>query len=205
MPFDPLRRTALRVLVVEDHDDSRELVAEVIRETGEHEIALAKTAKQGLQYLCGAPYDLIVTDLGLPDVSGLEMLDEARSRGLLARDVSAVVCSAHHSLRARILERGATFIPKPVELGRIVEIVRGLPIVQKGLLVCDGCEHVLRNDGGRSEKPRRDSSPDDLVPHFGLREEISGVALKSGWTCIGHGEPAERWSCPECGPYGSLG
>ena len=81
----------LHILVVEDNDDGRDLMVRLLQATGEHVIALAGNARDGLQCLRGATYDLLVTDVGLPDESGLEMLDRAKREGLL--DETAVVVS----------------------------------------------------------------------------------------------------------------
>jgi CheY-like chemotaxis protein len=116
----------LHILVVEDHEDSRELLAEVLRLTGDHRIALAETAEEGLLYLQnGEVCDLIVTDVGLPQMSGFEMLDRASREGLLPSSV-VVVCTANQFLRTEALARGAHYLPKPVDADKLTAIVYGL-------------------------------------------------------------------------------
>jgi CheY-like chemotaxis protein len=91
--------------------------------TGEHAVALAGSAREGLQCLRDEGYDLLVTDVGLPDESGLEMLDRARREGLLA-ETAVVVCSASHGIREQVLARDAGYVPKPVEPEQLQAAIR---------------------------------------------------------------------------------
>lgn len=122
-PIDQPR--LLRILVVEDDDDSRELLGDALRLTGAHTIALAKNGDEGIRHLRDDDYDLIVTDIRLPNMSGLEMLDQAQQQGLLA-ETAIVVCSAEDRLRSKVLLRGATWLCKPVDIDKLWAIVRGL-------------------------------------------------------------------------------
>jgi PAS domain S-box-containing protein len=75
-------RKSLRVLLVEDHGDTAEMISTVmslqghqVRHAGDVETALALITSEG-------PFDLVVSDLGLPGRSGLELMRELRSRGI---------------------------------------------------------------------------------------------------------------------------
>ncbi len=115
----------LRVLVVEDDDDSRELMGDALRLTGAHTIALAKNGDEGIRHLRDGDYDLIVTDIRLPKMSGLEMLDQAQREGLLA-ETTIVVCSSERRLRSEALLRGASWLRKPVDIDALCAIVHGV-------------------------------------------------------------------------------
>jgi CheY-like chemotaxis protein len=117
------RSGCLRILVVEDHQDSRELMEDVLRMTGEHTVLAVANAEDGIEQLRTEPFDLVVTDIGLPGASGIEMLDQAKREGLIA-DADIVVCSANQWERPRVRERGARFILKPVDVEAIVDAVR---------------------------------------------------------------------------------
>jgi DNA-binding NtrC family response regulator len=112
----------LRILVVEDHEDSRELMAEILRRTGRHSIALAANTNEGLRYLRATAYDLVVTDVRFSDGSGVEMLDQAEDEGLLAT-TSVAVWSAMDGLRHEVRARGAQFIAKPVDADRVFALI----------------------------------------------------------------------------------
>jgi CheY-like chemotaxis protein len=116
---------ALRVLVVGHDEAARELTKEVLRAVGVEEVVLAETAESGLERLRREAYDLIVADIRLPRASGLEMIDQANAEGRLV-GTAVVVCSESHWRRRQALDRGATFIGKPLSVETLVDVVRGL-------------------------------------------------------------------------------
>jgi DNA-binding response OmpR family regulator len=113
----------LRILVVEDDEDFRELLAEALRGTGSHAITVAADVRSGLGCLRDESYDLLVTDIQLRDGSGLVMLDDAKAEGRLA-GTAVVVCSGNQWLRRQALDRGATFILKPAGPEKLFAVVR---------------------------------------------------------------------------------
>jgi len=76
---------ALRILLVEDHADTAEAIAELLRLLG-HEVAVAFTVAEGLSAAAdiqnqeSGGLDLVVSDLGLPDGSGLDLMRELTRR-----------------------------------------------------------------------------------------------------------------------------
>jgi two-component system, OmpR family, response regulator len=77
----------LRVLLVEDDDDNRELMAEVLASSG-YEVLSAATGQEGLKTLAEHSVDVVVTDIGMPGMGGLEM---ARAAKAIAPRVPVVV------------------------------------------------------------------------------------------------------------------
>ncbi|MEX2178736.1 MAG: ATP-binding protein [Gemmatimonadaceae bacterium] len=75
-------RVIRRVLLVEDHTDSREFMTALL-ETEGHIVTSAATVKEALERLDsdeGATYEVLVTDIGLPDASGWDLIPQARER-----------------------------------------------------------------------------------------------------------------------------
>ena len=72
----------LRLLVVEDHVDSAELLAELLESKG-HTVRIAATARDALARAAEEPFDLVVSDVGLPDASGYELMQQLRDRHAL--------------------------------------------------------------------------------------------------------------------------
>jgi CheY-like chemotaxis protein len=70
---------ALRILLVEDDDDNRELLAEFLRLEG-HAVEPVCDAEEALVAAAGAPFDALVADVGLPRMDGLELARELRRR-----------------------------------------------------------------------------------------------------------------------------
>lgn len=76
-----------RVLLVEDDDDNRELIAEVLEASG-WEVVSAATGQEGLKALSEQAVDVVLTDVGMPGMGGLEM---ARAAKAIAPSVPVVV------------------------------------------------------------------------------------------------------------------
>ena len=77
---DPSRETrALRLLVVEDHDDTRRLTAMLLERSG-HLVTTAESVESGLRAADAGEFDWLICDLGLPDASGLVLMRELKTR-----------------------------------------------------------------------------------------------------------------------------
>jgi DNA-binding response OmpR family regulator len=79
--FDKGAKTVARILICED-DDLYQQIAEAAFAGGEHEVLLAADGRQAMSQLAAAktPFDLVVTDLVMPDKDGLEVIRAIRER-----------------------------------------------------------------------------------------------------------------------------
>jgi CheY-like chemotaxis protein len=68
-----------RVLVVEDHHDTAEMLSRLLRASG-YGVKTAHNATTALQFAALEPFDVIVTDIGLPDMTGYDLMKEIKSR-----------------------------------------------------------------------------------------------------------------------------
>ena len=75
---EPSRR--LRILLVEDHGDTARIMTRLLVRRG-HEVKAAGDVASALALIDLSGFDLLVSDLGLPDRSGLDLIRELRSRG----------------------------------------------------------------------------------------------------------------------------
>jgi PAS domain S-box-containing protein len=119
-----------RILVVEDHDDAREMVASVLGAAGA-EVMTASSNAEALDRLSRTTPDVLVADLGLPDEDGCALL--ARVRAMKIHDLPAVALTAYAraSDRERAIAAGFVhYVVKPVDpdelVGVIASIVRSL-------------------------------------------------------------------------------
>lgn len=64
----------LRVFVVEDHADTRDVLCMLLQAFG-HDVLTAKSMQEALTSVPGAGCDVLLSDIGLPDGSGWELLD----------------------------------------------------------------------------------------------------------------------------------
>jgi DNA-binding NtrC family response regulator len=113
----------LRVLVVEDEPELRQLIADSL-ETDGFIVAQSTDAKDAIERLQGFAYDGLVTDLRLPDGDGMTVLDEALSR---YPGMRCVVVTGFGGVdeAVKAIKRGAVdFLIKPFQLVQLVQIMR---------------------------------------------------------------------------------
>jgi PAS domain S-box-containing protein len=113
------------VLVVEDHDDARELIARVLEGAGARVMA-ASTTRQAVERAVGEQPDLLVADLGLPGEDGYVLLNKMRA---VYPGLPAIALTAYARASDRERTLGAGFnrhVIKPVDPVELVQIVAGL-------------------------------------------------------------------------------
>jgi two-component system cell cycle response regulator DivK len=123
--FDAMTATRNRVLVVEDNDDWRSLLALFIQRLG-YEVSEATTGLEAIERATAVHPDLILMDLGLPGMSGDEATAHLKAQPS-TRDIPVVVQTAYttgeHTHRA--LETGAAeVLYKPIDLMTLREVLR---------------------------------------------------------------------------------
>ncbi|TDG25683.1 response regulator [Paraburkholderia silviterrae] len=69
----PHRAGALEILLIEDHEDTAEVMSQLIRALG-HEVAVATSVTGALALTAAQRFDLVVSDIGLPDGSGIDFI-----------------------------------------------------------------------------------------------------------------------------------
>jgi two-component system, NtrC family, response regulator HydG len=112
-PLAPAR-TSLggHVLVVDDQRNMRATTAMLLRQAG-HAVEEAEDGAAAVQRLQAISFDVVVTDLRMPNVDGLEVLRAARE---LAPETEVIVMTAYATVEAAVeaMKRGAyDFVPKP--------------------------------------------------------------------------------------------
>ena len=114
----PTELYGVRVLVVDDDPDTRELLSEALRASGAR-VTTADSARQALGRLTADPGDVLVSDIGMPEEDGISLIRRIRSLpGELGQiPAIALTADARPEDRARVLEAGyQMYFAKPVEL-----------------------------------------------------------------------------------------
>ncbi len=110
------------VLVVDDHRPTAELLHSFLGELGA-EVRTAGGGQEALDCLASDPFDLVLLDLRMDDLDGLQVLDRARADGIAS---TFVLMSAEgtisHAVQAMKLG-AADFLVKPFELERLVGVL----------------------------------------------------------------------------------
>jgi two-component system CheB/CheR fusion protein len=114
----------MRVLIVEDNADSREMLCELLRRVG-CECHAFETGVQALQFLENASVDIAFLDLGLPGMDGYEVAKKIRANHKHAEArVVALTGYGQASDRARTIDAGFDeHLIKPVNVETLLELL----------------------------------------------------------------------------------
>ena len=117
-----------RIFIVEDDRVTRELLLEALRDS--YEVFFARSGRQALRSVKVAAPDLLILDLGLPEMSGDAFVRAWRERDAAARAVPIIVISALAGGASVSAEIGAAaYHPKPFRLTDLkADIRRLLPV-----------------------------------------------------------------------------
>ena len=167
MDLDPSPK---RVLVVEDDAGMRTLLLRVLKENGFHAVAVPD-GRGMWDALKAAPFDVILMDVGLPGVSGLDLCRELRR----ASNVRVIMVSARGEEMDRVLglELGADdYIAKPFGTKELLARIRA--VLRRGAVaepsVSAQARDTLRFDGWLLDLRRR-----ELTDPSGTAVELSGA------------------------------
>ncbi len=103
------------VLVVDDHASAREAVADVLRKA-QYRVTTCASASEALVKLVGNQVDVVITDLQMPGMNGLEFICEIERRRI---DVQVLMITAHASVASAVeaMRHGAfDYIEKPFDV-----------------------------------------------------------------------------------------
>ena len=115
----------LRVLVVDDVADNCDVVDYLLSSHGA-KVTVADSAAAGLLAMDAERFDVIVSDISMPEADGFEFLRRIRARGGAARQIPVIALTAFTSEedRAAIAEVGfRAHVSKPVEPETLVVVV----------------------------------------------------------------------------------
>lgn len=118
---------AKKVLVVEDNDLNSKLFCDLLRASG-YEADAVRDGREALDRARELRPDLIMMDIQLPHVSGLDLIERAKAdEGLRTIPIMAVTAYAAKGDEERIRAAGAEgYISKPISVARFLEAVGAL-------------------------------------------------------------------------------
>ena len=116
---------AMRILLVEDERKVASFIARALRENT-YAVDVAETGRKALELGADVPYDAILLDVRLPDLSGIEVCRELRQQGI---EVPVLMLTARGLVEQRVegLDAGADdYLTKPFVLAELLARVRAL-------------------------------------------------------------------------------
>jgi signal transduction histidine kinase/ActR/RegA family two-component response regulator len=121
----------LRILVVDDEADARELLIQILKESGVEVVAVA-TADEAIRVLTeqASRLDVLVSDIGMPNQDGYSLLRRVRSLPPeMGGQIPAVALTAYartEDRRAAFLAGFQSHLAKPVELAELIAVIANL-------------------------------------------------------------------------------
>ena len=119
------RLDGLRILVVDDEADTRELLKEGLQYCGA-KVSVAANAAEALDALVATSPDVLISDIGMPEVDGYDLIRKVRN---LPRErggkIPAIALTAYTRTEDRLQSLRAGYdmhVPKPVELAELVAV-----------------------------------------------------------------------------------
>ncbi len=114
-----------RILVVDDEPKLGQLVAEMLQVDG-HQVARAAGGREALERLAGDPFDVVITDLRMPEVDGLAVLKGARARSPAPEVVVMTAYGTAPSAVEAMKSGAADYLVKPFSMDELRLRVRRL-------------------------------------------------------------------------------
>jgi heavy metal response regulator len=152
----------MRILVVEDEPGVAHFIRQGLTEAG-HAVDVARDGQEGLDYALAAEYDVMVLDIMLPRMNGLDLLREIRRRGI---KTPVLLLTARDAIDDRVkgLDAGADdYLVKPFAfpelLARIRALLRRPPLQTDSVLKVGDLEMDVAE-----RKVRRGGKPIELTP-----------------------------------------
>ncbi len=116
---------AKRVLIIEDYEDCAHILCLALESYG-HLVRVAATGRDGIDLARAFRPDVIVCDLGLPDVDGLAVARTIRADATL-RHVRLVAFTAHGAREPAVAAGFNAFVRKPADLREITAQLEDAP------------------------------------------------------------------------------
>jgi DNA-binding NtrC family response regulator len=158
----------IRILLIEDEEPIRRVLSRILsEENAQYEIAEAVDGKKGLDLLDKESFDLVLCDIKMPKMDGIEVLQSAKNNKI---NTPFIMLTGHGNVETAVeaMKQGAyDFISKPPDLNRLLTAVR----------------HALENKSLRSENKKLKSKVSQKFKIIGqtkpiieMKEMISKVA-----------------------------
>ena len=111
------------ILVIDDEKSIRNTLQEIL-EYESHKVDLATNGPEGLELFDRGGYDIVLCDIKMPEMDGLEVLDKLMEK---PHDAAVIMISGHGNIDTAVeaIKKGAyDFIEKPLDLNRLLVTIR---------------------------------------------------------------------------------
>jgi len=110
------------ILIIEDQEPVRTLVRHVLEDAG-YQVCEAANGRQGLERFHAQPTDLVITDLEMPEMNGLDVILELTRTFLNVKVIAMSGVSSDDLQKAKLLGARHT-LSKPLDLQALLRVVQ---------------------------------------------------------------------------------
>ena len=177
----------MRILLVEDDTQLGESL-EAALQLERHAVDWLRSGAQVRSTLASTPYDLVILDLGLPEVPGIQVLRQIRQDKL---SIPVLLLTARNTLQDKVdgLDSGADdYLTKPFEIDELFARVRSLlrrrssvkaTLLETGELVVDPSDHTVEFKGEQVDLTAREFAILEILMR-NLGRFVSRARLEEG-------------------------
>jgi signal transduction histidine kinase/CheY-like chemotaxis protein len=125
-PGEPVLR-GIHALFIDDNEDARALVRTALESAGAH-VDLAASAEEGLALFDAERFDIVLSDIGMPDMDGYDFVQRlrARPRGAAVPTIALTAYAGVDDERRALAAGFQRHVSKPIDPGELVGIVRSV-------------------------------------------------------------------------------
>ncbi len=177
--MDPtgLDKSAFKIMVVDDSEIVRDYLAKILNEAGYTDVTRAATGAEALELLEQDDYHLLMLDIQMPEVDGLETLKRGKQRH---PHTQFIIMTAHGSLESAMqaIDQGAfNYVTKPFDdvdfvLSRIESALERVAIIQYNINMINRLQlvvHKLKRTQKEKDAQQRQAQTEEVV------QRISGI------------------------------
>jgi len=120
-PKEKANGSQLRILLVEDHEDTRQTMVRLLQRWG-HQVEAAASAQAALDLAAKFPFDLVISDLGLPDESGAGLMTKLRD-GFGIQGIAVSGYGMEHDVARSEAAGFIHHLTKPIQIERLRQLI----------------------------------------------------------------------------------
>ncbi len=172
----------MEILIAEDEKNIGDLLVELLADN-QRNITVVHNGLEATQLLEQRPFDLLITDLMMPEVDGMEVLHQAKA---LYPDIQAIIITGYASLETAIqaVKEGAyDYLRKPFRLEELKISVDNacerIALIRENNLLLENIRRITGNAKG-GESADKNTSVEDPASSFMSAEMLSPLLLDTG-------------------------
>ena len=151
----------MRVLLIDDHALVRKGIEELLQSRGIQVVASVSSGEEGVRRACEISSDIILLDVKMPGMTGIETLKQLRAKGVSVPVVMLTMSREDTDLGAALRGGAQGYLLKDMESEELVPmleaVLRGDNVVAREMV--GTLAHLVRSDTGKEGRAQRPAAP----------------------------------------------